>query len=300
MFLKVLKRLENAGKGSILLLAMIQIIVLGIIDYYTGYEISFSVFYLVPVAMAAWYGEKKLAILVSVISAMTWQFSNELAGQTFHYLLVPFWNASTRLGFFVIVATLLTKLKESYVHQRNMALTDFLTGASNPRAFYKALEMEVLRSRRYHRTFSVCYFDADNFKKVNDTLGHNVGSDLLVKVVEITKANLRATDTIARLGGDEFAILLPETDEQNVQAVVKKLRSKLLSEMQSNEWSVTFSIGVMTYIEAPQNTDEVIKLADHLMYEVKRNGKNSVKFGVCAETKSDFINRRDAVSAVVI
>lgn len=295
--MKVLKRLENAGKGSILLLAIIQIIILGIIDYYTGYEISFSVFYLVPVAMAAWYGEKKMAIFVSVISALTWQFSNELAGQTFHYLLIPFWNTTTRISFFFIVATLLTKLNESYNYQRNMAQTDFLTGAANPRAFYKALEMEVSRSSRYHRTFSVCYFDADNFKQINDTLGHNVGSNLLIKVVEIAKENLRATDMIARLGGDEFAILLPETDEKNVQAVVKKLRSKLLSEMQSNDWAVTFSIGVMTYVDAPGNTDEVIKLADHLMYEVKRNGKNSVKFGICNEAESDIVERRNVAFA---
>lgn len=273
---------------------MFQIIVLGIIDFYTGFEISFSVFYLVPVTMAAWYGEKKIALVVSIISALTWQFSNELAGETFHYFLIPFWNASTRLGFFVIVATLLTKLKESYIYQRNMAQTVFLTGAANPRSFYKSLEMEVLRSRRYHRTFSVCYFDADNFKLVNDTYGHNVGSDLLVKVVENAKANLRATDTIARLGGDEFAILLPETDEKDVQAVVKKLRSKLLSEMESNDWGVTFSIGVVTYVEAPENVDELIKLVDNLMYEVKRNGKNSVKFGVCSESKSVLVKRQTA------
>lgn len=279
---------------SILILAMIQIVVLGIIDYYTGFEISFSVFYLVPVTMAAWYGEKKLAIAVSIISALTWQYSNEMAGETFHHFLIPFWNASTRLGFFVIVATLLTKLKQSYVYQRNMAQTDFLTGAANPRSFYKSLEMEVLRSRRYHRIFSVCYFDADNFKQVNDTHGHNVGSNLLVKVVEITKANLRATDTIARLGGDEFAILLPETDEKNVQSVVKKLRAKLLSEMESSDWGVTFSIGVMTYVEPPEDTDEVIKLVDHLMYEVKRNGKNSVKFGVCSESKSTPVKKQTA------
>lgn len=295
--MKVLKRLENIGKIYILLLAVIQIIVLGIIDYYTGFELSFAVFYLIPVTFAAWYGEKKLAVFVSVVSATTWQLSNELAGETFRSILIPFWNASTRLGFFVIVTILLTKLKESYNYQTSLAQTDFLTGAANPRAFYKALELEVSRSRRYRRTFSVCYFDADNFKKINDTLGHNVGSDLLVKVVDVTKANLRATDTIARLGGDEFAILLPETDEKNVKAVVKKLRSKLLSEMRSNDWSVTFSIGVMTYIEAPENVDEVIKLADHLMYEVKRNGKNSVKFGVFAETKNVFVNKRDAVFA---
>lgn len=282
--MKLLNKLENFSSTSIVLLAIAQIILLGIIDFYTGFELSFSVFYLVPVGLTAWYSEKKAALFISILSAITWQFSNELAGQTFHHFLIPFWNASTRLGFFVIVTILLTKLKESYLYQRNLAQTDFLTGAANPRAFYKALQMEVLRSRRYHRTFTLCYLDADNFKMINDTLGHNVGSDLLVRVVEITKDTLRATDIIARLGGDEFAVLLPETDKKDAQTVVKKLRAGLLSEMESNNWAVTFSIGVMTYTESPENVDEVIKLADNLMYEVKRNGKNSIKF---AEHKNE-------------
>ena len=146
--------------------------------------------------------------------------------------------------------------------------------------------MEVLLSRRYQRTFTICYLDADNFKLINDRLGHNVGSDLLVKVVQVTKSTLRATDTIARLGGDEFAILLRETDEKAARTVVKKLRANLLSEMRSNDWTVTFSIGVMIYTQSPENVDEVIKLADHLMYEVKMNRKNSVKFAEFKKEKS--------------
>lgn len=263
---------------SVIALALAQIFILGIIDYSTGFELSFSVFYLIPVALTAWYSEKNAALIVSVISAATWEMANHLAGEVFNYFLIPVWNTSTRMAFFMIVAVLLTKLKESYSQQKALARTDFLTGAANPRAFYEAVEMEILRSRRYDRNFTICYLDADNFKMINDTLGHNVGSNLLVRVVSIIQQNLRATDIVARLGGDEFAILLPETDQKNAQIVVDKLRFKLLSEMQSEGWAVTFSIGVSTYVETPQNVDEVIKLADNLMYEVKKNGKNSAKF----------------------
>lgn len=278
MFLNFIKKLESFGKLSIALLAIAQIFVLGVIDYFTGFEISFSVFYLIPVTMAAWYAEKNTALMISVISAVTWDLANQLAGEKFIHFLIPIWNASTRLAFFAVVAVLLTKLKNSYLQQKSLARTDFLTGAANPRSFYEILEIEIRRSRRYKRCFTICYLDADNFKTVNDTLGHNVGSDLLVRVVRIIKQNLRATDVIARLGGDEFAILLPETDKVSSQIVVNKLRSRLLSEMESENWAVTFSIGVLTYVESPQNVDEVIKLADNLMYEVKKNGKNSAKF----------------------
>lgn len=276
--MEYLKKLEKCSKSSVVALAVIQIIILGIIDYSTGFELSFSVFYLIPVTLTAWYAEKNAALIISVISAATWEMANQLAGEVFHHFLIPVWNASTRMAFFMVVAILLTKLKEAYSQQKTLARTDFLTGAANPRAFYEALEMEILRSRRYGRNFTICYLDADNFKMINDTLGHNVGSDLLVRVVNIIKQTLRATDTVARLGGDEFAVLLPETDKSKARIVINKLRRKLMSEMESEGWAVTFSIGVSTYIEPPQNADEIIKLADNLMYEVKRNGKDSAKY----------------------
>ena len=278
MFVKFIEKLDNHGKIFIVLLAITQIFILGVLDYHTGFEISFSVFYLIPVAMTAWYAEKNTALVISVFSAITWHFSNQLAGETFSNFLIPIWNSSTRLGFFLVVTVLLTKLKASYLCQKSLAQTDFLTGAVNPRAFYEAVEMEIIRSRRYERSFTVCYLDADNFKRINDTLGHNVGSNLLIKVVRNIKQTLRATDMVARMGGDEFAILLPETDKQQAQVVINKLRERLLSEMRSEGWSVTFSIGVSTYGNSPQSVDEVIKFADNLMYEVKRNGKNSAKF----------------------
>lgn len=275
---KLTKALEKTGKPFIIVFSLFQTAVLGVIDYQTGFEISFSVFYLLPVAMTAWFCERKAALFASFASAMTWHLSNSLAGEVFSHQLISIWNTSTRLGFFFVTAVLLSKLKESYEQSVKIAGTDFLTGAANPRKFYEMVEMEITRSRRYKREFTIVYLDADNFKSINDNYGHHTGSDLLVRVVSVIKQTLRATDVVGRLGGDEFAVLLPETDKKQAQTAVDKLRSRLLSEMRSEGWAVTFSIGVLTCIESPQTVDEVIKLADDLMYEVKKGGKNSARY----------------------
>jgi diguanylate cyclase (GGDEF)-like protein len=195
--------------------------------------------------MTAWFVKKNIALITSFISAATWQFSNHLAGEHYSNLFVPIWNTSTRLTFFLVVTALILKLKKSISQEEILARTDFLTGAANPRAFYELAQMEIDRSRRYKRTITLAYFDIDNFKLINDTLGHHVGSDLLARVVEVTKQSLRSTDLIARVGGDEFAIMLPETNLEQARIVITKLQEKLQEEMDFEDWSVTFSIGVL-------------------------------------------------------
>jgi diguanylate cyclase (GGDEF)-like protein len=96
--------------------------------------------------------------------------------------------------------------------------------------------------------------------------------------VQYTQTSLRKTDIVARLGGDEFAILLPETGQAAAAAFFSRIQKGLLEEMQKDGWPVTFSIGVLTCLEAPRSIDEVIRLADDLMYSVKRDGKNAVTY----------------------
>jgi len=92
---------------------------------------------------------------------------------------VPIWNALTRFLFFMLVAICLIALRNAYEHEKALARSDFLTGAANSRAFFEVADMELVRARRYARPFSVAYIDVDNFKTVNDTLGHLAGDDLL-------------------------------------------------------------------------------------------------------------------------
>lgn len=271
-------KLENYSSPFIITFGFAQIFLLGVLDFFTGFELSFAIFYLIPVAMTAWFCEKKAALVTSVFGAVMWQFSNYLAGEQFSNSFVPIWNTSTRFIFFLVVIILITKLKEVLAHEAALARTDFLTGAANPRAFYESAQMEINRCRRYKRSFTLAFFDADNFKMINDAFGHHVGSDLLVRVVKTIKQDLRATDSIARIGGDEFAVLFVETNLEQARIVVNKLRDKLQAEMDSEGWAVTFSIGLLVCINPPESVDELIKIADDLMYEVKRNGKNSVKY----------------------
>ncbi len=251
---------------------------LGVADFATGSEISFGFFYLLPVAFAAWYVGPAAGIAISLFNAFVWFEAYALAGGTHSSPVILYWNAATRFGFFFVVAILLAKLRGMLLHERSLSRSDFLTGVLNSRAFGDAAAAEILRARRYARPFTLAYIDLDNFKTVNDTMGHSAGDTLLRTVAQKMHSALRATDTVARLGGDEFAVLMPETDTDAARSSIDKLRAALLGEMDRHGWPVTFSIGVLTCRTPPDGADQLISLADNLMYEVKHSSKNGVAY----------------------
>jgi len=169
-----------------------------------------------------------------------------------------------------------SRLKTLLAKEHDLARIDSLTSVPNRRAFYEALDKERVRSVRYRRPFTIAYLDLDNFKKVNDSLGHAEGDELLVQVAAGLTSNLRTSDYVGRLGGDEFAILLPETDATAAQLVLSKLRLRLLEEMKARSWKVTFSIGAATFLDPPDSLDVIIRMADETMYAIKTHGKNNV------------------------
>ena len=160
--------------------------------------------------------------------------------------------------------------------EKDDARIDFLTRIHNRRALYEAALSEITRARRYHRPVTLVYIDLDNFKHVNDTLGHMIGDELLVEVAATLRSNVRTTDIVGRLGGDEFALLLPETNQDAATVVVDKVRVRLLMAMQLKNWPVTFSFGVASFASPPASVDELIKHADEAMYLAKLQGKNTV------------------------
>ncbi|HLM56720.1 MAG TPA: GGDEF domain-containing protein, partial [Pyrinomonadaceae bacterium] len=148
---------------------------------------------------------------------------------------------------------------------------------ANKRHFVELAEAELGRARRHGHPFSVAYMDVDDFKLVNDHLGHSAGDRLLKSVAETIRRDVRSIDVVARLGGDEFAVLMPETDGRAARAAVERLRDRLAFAARQQGWPVTFSIGVATWDEPPPSVDEVLRRADELMYAAKRGGKNSVR-----------------------
>ncbi|HEX5125189.1 MAG TPA: GGDEF domain-containing protein, partial [Rhodocyclaceae bacterium] len=194
----------------------------------------------------------------------------------FTYPPLLIWNFFMRVGFFFIVTLLIVEIKRLLSHEQHLARTDFLTGALNRLAFYDQATVEIERSARFDHGLSLVYIDVDDFKLINDKYGHDAGDLLLKEVASTIAANIRGIDTMARLGGDEFVVLLPQTDESSANIMVVRLQQALLANMATKAWPATFSIGVVTSPLAPYSVDELIKIADGLMYRAKNNGKNTI------------------------
>ncbi len=247
------------------------------IDVLTGPEISFAIFYLVPIALVTWFTGRSLGVVASLASAVAWFIADSLSGTAYSHPLVAFWNGSTRLAFF-LMATFFLPLLQTLEREKELARRDYLTGAANRRFFVESLESELVRSQRYSRPFTIVLVDIDNFKAVNDRFGHAVGDELLCAVVSRATANLRKSDLIARMGGDEFAFFMPETSPEAAKGAVQKLQSALLDEMLQRDWPVTFSIGVLTCLSMPSTIDDLMKRVDDLMYSAKKHGKDQITF----------------------
>ena len=154
------------------------------------------------------------------------------------------------------------------------ATTDPLTGASNRRHFESKLSEELERNKRYKKPFSLCMFDLDDFKKLNDEKGHYAGDCALKKVVRGMYSVVRTCDRVARWGGEEFFVLLPETDRGGALAVADRIRVRVEDDLEND--AVTISGGISVYPEDGENERELISYADRALYHAKSAGKNRI------------------------
>lgn len=269
---------EKQSKTLKLFIGFFLIVIVGVLEYLVGYEVEFSLFYLLPVSFVSWFVNRPFGLLTSIISAGTWLLADVASGHQYIQPFTPLWNTLIRLSFFVVVSVLLSSLRNVLDREAKLARTDNLTGAINSRLFYELAQLEINRLARYGRTFTLAYIDLDNFKTVNDQFGHATGDQVLQVVVRSIQEHIRTTDVVARLGGDEFAVLFPETSQEVAHIVVSSFQSNLLKQMEQNQWPITFSIGVMTCQAVTPSVDALVHMTDELMYSIKRAGKNSVKY----------------------
>jgi diguanylate cyclase (GGDEF)-like protein len=276
--------LQRRSPAFIFAASLLLVVLFGVLDYLNGPDFSLLIFYAVPIFLASWYKGRREGLLVCAASGLAAFAVAYATSGHFSSPFIAYWNAAVRLGFMFILAHVVAAFRASLAQEREMARTDYLTGAFNGRSFGETAAAEIARARRHARPFSVAYMDVDDFKQVNDRQGHSAGDLLLKSIADSLRRNVRGVDTVARMGGDEFAVLMPETDARAAQVAMRRTRRRLVEETRRAGWPVTISVGVTTFDTPPDSVDDLLRAADEAMYAAKRAGKNSLRHTTASPT----------------
>jgi len=172
------------------------------------------------------------------------------------------------------------EIEEDY-HARlfSIATTDSLTGFFNKRFIMTELENHSRIAKRNNRVFSIFLLDIDNFKEINDTMGHIAGDEYLKKISDIIRSSLREQDLAGRFGGDEFLIILPETDILGARQVANRIRgaiAKITLLVSIRHLTASISAGIGQFSIHGDTPESLLKKTDDALMNAKRQGKNLV------------------------
>ena len=267
--------IEGLNEVSRTAVALAFVMLLGILDLATGRDVSFLVLYLLPIGFAAWYASRALGFVVAAFATAFWLVDNAWGRP---WMMHDVWDFVEKGGVLSLVSLLVSRLRLTLDHEALLARTDVLTGLANRRVLFESLESECREMSRHREPMTLVYIDLDRFKEVNDKQGHAEGDRLLCTVAGLLRGATRPTDLVARVGGDEFAVLLPRTDRLGAERIADRLREDLALAATAHGWPVTFSAGAVTWTPPCAGVDELMHVADALMYEAKCEGRNRTAY----------------------
>lgn len=201
-------------------------------------------------------------------------------GMYYNHPALPNKEESKDLRSAARLAGIVMERDQAQKHIRQLAYTDQLTGLASRAHFHQALEELIKKSNRHGRCFSLLYIDLDDFKGINDSLGHDIG-DLLLKIIaERLNSASRDTDFVARLSGDEFCILVEESDDYSAAHVAQRCLDVISQpvELARRKMKPSCSIGIACYPEDGEDLFTLLKAADTTLYDAKERGKNQYSF----------------------
>ena len=272
--------------------AMVALVILiGYLDYITGPDFGFSLFYLPPIVAAGWLYGRRASLVVAFTAAGAWFLADYLIRVS---LPISLWNGLTRLVIYAAQGVIVAMLSEDRQREAALGRTDAVTKLANSRAFVEALK----NATRERSDVSVMYVDLDNFKRVNDLFGHGAGDAILEQTAAALSASVRSTDLPARVGGDEFAVLFKDIDNDGAEAIAARFLENvrlIAREVEGTGFNASIGFAISRRHSSP---DELITVADDAMYAAKRRQKGSFEIRSLAATApadSDDTSRRRRV-----
>jgi len=272
--------MDERSRPFILTSSALIVVGLAIVDYLTGPELRFFIFYWPPIAIVTWYVGRRWGLTFVALCGAAWLVANPVGYLENAGLGLAVWNTAVNTLSFGLLTVLIATLRSLVDRERLAARVDVMTGVPNSKAFSEVIGTEIARSAGTGTPISLAYLDVDNFKSVNDSLGHAAGDDVLQAVALILRSNLRPGDVVARLGGDEFAVLLPGAAEREALFVMQRLQAVMDAKAADAGWAISFSIGIVSCLGVEVAAEELIGMADSLMYEAKRSGKKTLRHRV--------------------
>jgi diguanylate cyclase (GGDEF)-like protein len=280
--------LERQSRFSAQAWTLAAIATVGYLQFLSGPDLVFSIFYVLPLLLLGWKVGGRAAAPACALAAAVAALAEVAFEPGRQHVWIVFWNTASRFCVFLLVASLRAGLEK----QERLAGTDPLTGVSNGRVFADAAARAIESFGARGLPVTVCYLDLDDFKRINDAHGHSGGDAALRALAAALAASTREQDVVARVGGDEFALLLPDTGSKGAKTLLESLRSRVRAVAGGDPFELSFSIGAATFLVPPSSVDEMIGAADAMMYAAKRAGKGSYQHVVVGQGKSGAVADR--------
>ncbi len=235
------------------------ILLVGALDFVTGTDLSFSIFYIVPIFLAAWFIGLLDGLCFSLLASLVWILADHILKFDFHLAPAHYWNGTGTIAIYFLVSALATSLHESLSQAKHLIRIDQLTNVVNRRAFLEAVKTEIARVAHEPAPITVMFLSINHLKDINAQAGIETGDLTLILTAKLIKSAIRGMDTIARFSGDEFAMLLPGGSETTARGIIARLLDQIARESQSLGHPFDVTIGCVTFLKSPRHVQHVIE-----------------------------------------
>lgn len=276
MLLKLSRFLERRSKPVLAVIACGMSVSLGVLDFITGVEIHFFLFYLLPVFIASWFISRQAGIYLALLTSLVWFEAHSLGGRTYSSVWIGYANLLMRMAAFTIFAVTQSHLRAKLTQVSNIATRDFLTGLLNSHAFYQVSAIEMDKAFGVEPMTLAC-IDITGFKSVNVRYGYPAGDDLMCSVAHTIKQHVPRPDLVGRLGGTSFAILLPNVASETANLILQRVQIALDEDRRKYAHPLTFFISAIACTKAPRTVAELMQEADARMIRIKFGRKDSLQ-----------------------
>lgn len=267
---------ERQSRQVLIALGYVLVILLGLVDHLAE-GLGFEPFYAIPVALVTWFGARRAGVAAVCAVGVVWSLANGVFGSEGQIIGPKLWTLLWELGLLFSIVLLVDAVKKSRQFMAVTARTDSLTGLATRACFDEFARREIGRIRRYDRPFTlaVIRFSPPDGER---TVGPESSRDVMRAAAETLQTQMRGTDLFARLDEYSLAILLPETAQGPSKTVVHKMLDHITGMQRDRGWQLKFGIGAVTYEEAPESADDMVRRSVKLADSAFRAGGGVVKY----------------------